>query len=166
VAGGGDSALQEALTLAEYVGKVHIFHDGGAFVGQQVYRQRVVDERKIEVHHRTEVREILGEDTVTGARIVDLASGAERTVELVGLFVYVGLAPNTGFLDGLVQLDDAGRIPTDIWMRTELPGLFAAGDVRRDSASQAITAAGDGATAAIAADRYLSARAGAGAEVR
>jgi thioredoxin reductase (NADPH) len=161
VAGGGDSALLEALTLAEHVGKVQIFHRGEAFAAQQTYRQRVADERKIEVCYRTEVREILGEAEVTGVRVHDLAAGTERTVELGGLFVYVGLAPNTGFLGNLLELDQDDRIPTDIWMRTTLNGVFAAGDVRRDSASQAITAAGDGATAAIAADRYLSARGGA-----
>jgi thioredoxin reductase (NADPH) len=160
VAGGGDSALMEALTLAEHVGRVLIFHRGEQLDAQQTYRQRVMDARKIEVCYGTEVREILGETEVTGVRVQERGSGAERTVELVGLFVYVGLEPSTAFLDGLLDLDAAGRIPTDIWMRTALPGLFAAGDVRSDSASQAITAAGDGATAAIAADRYLSARSG------
>lgn len=158
VAGGGDSALQEALTLAEHVGKVLIFHRGEQLEGQQTYRQRVLDERKIQVSYQAEIREVLGDGEVTGVRVQDLGSGDERTVELVGLFVYVGLAPSTGFLGGLLDLDEAGRIPTDIWMQTAVPGLFAAGDVRRDSASQAITAAGDGATAAIAADRYLRAR--------
>jgi thioredoxin reductase (NADPH) len=158
VAGGGDSALQEALTLAELVGKVIVFHRGDAFTGQRVYRQRVLDERKIEVCHTTELREILGEDEVTGVRVQELATSAERIVDIRCLFVHVGLAPNSGFLDGVLTLDQDSRIPTDVWMRTEQPGLFAAGDVRRDSASQAITAAGDGATAAIAADRYLSAR--------
>lgn len=162
VAGGGDSALQEALTLAEHVGRVLVFHRGAAFRAQQVYQQRVQDEPKIEVHWNTEVREVLGEAEVTGVRVCDLVSGEERTVELVGLFVYVGLAPNTAFLGDLLQLDETGHIPTDIWMQTALPGLFAAGDVRRDSASQAITAAGDGATAAIAADRYLRARGASG----
>jgi thioredoxin reductase (NADPH) len=161
VAGGGDSALQEALTLAEHAGRVLIFHRGEAFAAQQTYQQRVRDERKIEVCLNTEVREILGEQEVSGVTACDLASGAERTVELVGLFVYVGLVPNSGFLGGILALDEDGRIPTDVWMRTEQPGLFAAGDVRKDSASQAITAAGDGATAAIAADRYLTARNGA-----
>ena len=162
VAGGGDSGLQEALTLAEHVGKVVIFHRGETLDGQQTYQQRVADERKIEVCLRTEVREILGDAVVTGVRVHDLASDTERTIDLSGLFVYVGLAPNTGFLGDLLMLDPDGRIPTDIWMRTELPGLFAAGDIRRDSAAQAITAAGDGATAAIAADRYLRALGGTG----
>jgi thioredoxin reductase (NADPH) len=162
VAGGGDSALQEALTLAEHVGKVLIFHRGERFDAQQTYVQRVLDERKIEVCWQTEVREVLGESEVIGVTVQDLAAGAERTIDLVGLFVYVGLAPSSGFLGGLLDLDGAGHIPTDIWMQTAVPGLFAAGDVRQHSASQAITAAGDGATAAIAADRYLRARASGG----
>jgi thioredoxin reductase (NADPH) len=123
-----------------------------------VYVQRVQNERKIEVFPQTEVRAIIGEEEVSGISVRDLQTDTERTVDLSGLFVYVGLAPNTGFLGDLLQLDPDGRIPTDIWMQTSVPGLFAAGDVRRDSASQAITAAGDGATAAIAADRYLRSR--------
>lgn len=162
VAGGGDSALIEALTLAEHVGRVLIFHRGEQLDAQQTYVQRVLEERKIEVCWQTEVREVLGESEVTGVRVQDLGSGAERTEELVGLFVYVGLEPSSGFLSGLLELDEAGHVPTDIWMRTALPGLFAAGDVRQHSASQAVAAAGDGATAAIAADRYLRARASGG----
>lgn len=158
VVGGGDSALQEALTLAEYVQRVVIFNRDGQFRAQQTYQQRVQDERKIEVCHQTEVLEILGDDVLTGVRVREAGSGAERTLELVGLFVYIGLAPNTGFLPGQLDLSPGGHIPTDLWMQTALPGLFAAGDVRQDSASQAITAAGDGATAAIAAARYLAAR--------
>ena len=80
-------------------------------------------------------------------------------LELAGLFVYVGLAPNTACLRDLAVLAPDGRVPTDAWMRTPLPVIFAAGDVRTDSAAQAITAAGDGATAAIAAHRYLADRA-------
>src|SRR3954453_7630849 len=93
-AGGGDSALQEALTLAEYAGRVLVFHNGDHFEAQQTYQQRILEERKIEVCRRTEVREILGEGEVTGVRVQDLASGDERTLDLVGLFVYVGLEPS------------------------------------------------------------------------
>jgi thioredoxin reductase (NADPH) len=94
---------------------------------------------------------------VDGLRLRDLASDESSTVEVAGVFVHVGRVPNTESLDGLVALDEHGRVPTDPWMRTELPGLFAAGDVRADSAGQAISAAGDGSTAAIAAHRYLAA---------
>lgn len=77
-------------------------------------------------------------------------------MDLAGLFVYVGSQPHTGFIPSSLELDARGRIPTDIWMRTVMPGLFAAGDVRSDSAAQAISAAGDGATAAVAAHHYLT----------
>ena len=98
---------------------------------------------------------ILGGDVVAGARVRDVATGEMSALDAAGVFVYIGLESNTLFLRDTLRLDETGHIPTDIWMRTELPGVFAAGDVRADSASQAIAAAGDGATAAIAARRYL-----------
>jgi thioredoxin reductase (NADPH) len=99
----------------------------------------------------------LGAGKLSGVRVRDLATDQVAEVAVAGLFPWVGLEPNTAFLRGTLELDDTGHIPTDIWLRTELPGVFAAGDVRQDSASQAIVAAGDGATAAIAAHRYLQA---------
>jgi thioredoxin reductase (NADPH) len=155
VVGGGDSALQEAVTLTEHVGRVFLFHRDIAFRAQDVYVQRVLNERKIEVFPQTEVAALLGDDELTGVQVRDLTTSEARPVDVAALFVYVGLAPNSGFLSNLLRLDADGRVPTDIWMRTELPGVFAAGDVRKDSAAQAVAAAGDGATAAIAADRYL-----------
>jgi thioredoxin reductase (NADPH) len=158
VVGGGDSALQEALTLAGYASQVLLIHRGASFSGQQVLQQRVRDNAKIIIRLNTVVEEILGGDEVTGLRIRDLPTGGVAEVELAGAFIYVGLEPGTGFLQGVLPLDAEGRITTDVWMRTELPGVFAAGDLRADSARQAITSAGDGATAAIAAHRYLVAK--------
>jgi thioredoxin reductase (NADPH) len=158
VVGGSDWALQEALTLANYASEVVLFDPAEAFTAQHVYQQRVSESSAISVRRNTVVEEILGDDVVAGVRVRDGVTGEERRVELAGVFVYAGLEPNTGFLNGLLRLDESGRIPTDIWMRTELPGVFAAGDIRRDSAGQAITAAGDGATAAIAAHRYIHER--------
>ena len=88
-------------------------------------------------------------------RARELTSGKSADVELTGLFVYVGLQPNTAILRNLVDLSDSGRVPTDSWMKTARDGLYAVGDIRQDSAAQAITSAGDGATAAIAAYRYI-----------
>jgi thioredoxin reductase (NADPH) len=155
VVGGGDSALQEALTLANYAERVLLFHDGEKFSGQQTYRQRVLANTKIMPRYRTVIEEVLGEDVVIGVRARELASGKTADVELAGLFVYVGLQPNTAILRNLVDLSDSGRVPTDSWMKTARDGLYAVGDVRQDSVAQAITAAGDGATAAIAAYRYI-----------
>jgi thioredoxin reductase (NADPH) len=92
---------------------------------------------------------------VSGVRLRNAATGEIEIQETAAVFIYIGLEPNTAFLENTLRLDAEGRVPTDIWMRTELPGVFAAGDIRANSASQAIASAGDGATAAIAARRYL-----------
>ena len=155
VVGGGDSALQEALTLANFAESVLIFHREENFSGQQSYLQRVLNDSKIAPRYQTAVEEILGDDVVTAVRIRNLASEEISQIDLAGLFVYVGLQPNTEFLQSIVQLSDTGHVPTDGWMKTERNGLYAVGDIRQDSAAQAITSAGDGATAAIAAYRYI-----------
>ena len=155
VVGGGDSALQEALTLTNYADRVLLFHRAEAFSAQQTYVQRVLSNAKIAPRHRTFIEEVLGDETVAGVRVRDLASGVVSEVELAGMFIYVGLQPNTALLQNLVKLSDTGHVPTDNWMKTARDGLYAAGDIRQDSARQAITAAGDGATAAIAAYRFI-----------
>jgi thioredoxin reductase (NADPH) len=167
VIGGGDSALDEALALAEHASRVTIFHRGQQLAAQQALRDRVAAHGKIEVVLGTVVEEILGEktlgekilgtDTVAGVRLRDGKSGATRLREVKGVFIYVGLEPNTAFLRGVLALDGAGHVVTDIDMRTSLAGVFAAGDIRAHSVAQLAAAAGDGATAAIAAYRYLSA---------
>jgi len=153
VVGAGDSGLQEALTLAEYAGEVLVLHPSAESTAQEVYQKRVSEQSKIKVQGNSVIEEILGQNGVTGARV--RGNGGTQEIAAEAVFVYIGLQPNTGLLKGIADLDDAGRLRTDIWMRTSAKGLFAAGDVRADSASQAITAAGDGATAAMAADRYL-----------
>ena len=155
VVGGGSAALQEALTLAGHASRIIVFNKEATFTGQETYRRRVAEQPSIEAWHRTTVEEVLGDATVAGVRVRDLATGETSAVELAGLFVYAGLEPNTAFLHGRLPLADDGRIPTDGWMRTELPGVFVAGDARAGSAGHAITAAGDGATAAIAAHKCL-----------
>ena len=155
VVGGGDSALQEALTLANYAATVLIFTREESFDAQFSYVQRAMSESRIEARHRTVIEAILGDDVVSGVRAHDLQNNESFLVDLAGLFVYVGMKPNTAFLDDLVHLSDTGHVPTDGWMRTEREGLYAAGDIRQDSAAQAITCTGDGATAAIAAYRYI-----------
>ena len=155
VVGGGDSALDEALVLTEFASKVVVFHRGNELGAQQVLRDRVAANPKIEVRYNTTVDEVLGGGAVEGISITDVESGETSRVDLSGLFIYVGLDPNSSCLDGLLELDGGGHVPTDVWMRTPLPGLLAAGDVRQGSAAQLVTSAGDGATAAIAAQRYV-----------
>ena len=160
VVGGGDSALQEALTLTNYADKVLLFHQGDAFAAQQTYLQRVLQNEKITPRYQRVIEEVLGDEVVTGVRVRDLNSGETSQVELAGLFVYIGLQPNTTLLRDVVELSDSGHVPTDSWMKTTRDGLYAAGDIRQDSARQAVTSAGDGATAAVAAYRYIKGIAG------
>ncbi|MGH3243925.1 MAG: NAD(P)/FAD-dependent oxidoreductase [Spirillospora sp.] len=156
VVGGGDSALLEALELTNHVGKVLLLHRGESLDGQHTYASRVMEHASIEVRFSTVVEEVLGDTVVSGVRTKDTATGEATEEKVTGVFVYVGLRPRTEVLRELLPLDGEGRVPTDGAMRTVLPGLYAAGDIRTDSAAQAITAAGDGATAAVSAHRYLA----------
>jgi len=158
VVGGGDSALDEAMVLTGYASKVIIFHRRDRFSGQKVLQDRVLADSKIEVRWNTVVDAVLGEGQVEGVSITDVTSGGTSRVDLSGVFIFVGLEPNSPYLQSIVPLDGAGHVPTDIWMRTPLPGLLAAGDIRQSSAAQLASAAGDGATAAIAALRYIEGR--------
>ena len=155
VVGGGDSALQEALTLAAHVASVIVLHRGTTLTAQTAYVQRVREHPKIDIRFSTIVDEVLGNGGLTAVRTRDVSDGTHADLELAGLFVYVGLAPAAGWLNGLTDLDPSGRIATDSALRCRNQGLFAAGTVRAASAGRAAAAAGDGATAAIAAARYL-----------
>src|SRR5207248_1980666 len=104
----------------------------------------------------TEVVEILGGDTVSGVRL--RGDGSSRQLDLAGVFIFVGLEPNTAFVRDVVALDPVGHVIVDLSLQTSVPGVFAAGDIRQSSARQLVAAAGDGATAAVAAAEYLRGR--------
>lgn len=158
VIGGGDSALEEAMVLTEYASKVLIIVRGKQFRGVKAAQDLALSHPKIEVRYNTVVEEILGEDNVTALKLKDATTGKEHQESVSGVFTFVGLEPNTKFLSGVLPLDGAGHIPVSISMETEVPGIFAAGDLREHSARQLVTAAGDGATAALAAGRYIASR--------
>ncbi|MCH2675306.1 MAG: FAD-dependent oxidoreductase [Dehalococcoidia bacterium] len=158
VVGGGDSAVDEALTLAEYCERVLLIHRRDELKAQKSLVDRMTENRKIEVVWNTVIEEIVGADTVSGLRLRNTLTNMENVVELSGLFVYVGLEPNSGLVDSLLKTDNAGHIPTNVSMETEVPGVYAVGDLRQNSSSQLISAAGDGATAAVAAFKYISAK--------
>jgi thioredoxin reductase (NADPH) len=156
VLGGGDSGLQEALTLAAHASRVIILERGASLTGQAAYRDRVASDPKIEIRCNTMVDEILGADSVSAVRIRDMTDGTTSELATAGVFVYIGLRPNSALVHGRVRLDSAGAVCTDASMRTELTGVFAAGTVRSGSPGRAAASAGEGATAAVAIDRYLS----------
>ena len=157
VVGGGDSAADEAMTLTEYADRVLLFHRRDRLRAQQALQERLLGHPKVTIHWNTQVTEVLGEDSVSGVRLRD-ETGQESQVELNSLFIYVGLEPNSELVQGLVETDQAGHIPVNLSMATAEPGLFAVGDVRQQSSAQLVAAAGDGATAAIAAYQYLRGR--------
>jgi len=158
VAGGGDSAADEALTLTEYCERVLLIHRTDQLSAQQSLIDRVCENHKIEVVWNTVVEEVLGADTILGLRLRNVVTNMENSMELSGLFVYIGLEPNTSLVDGLLKTDNAGHIPANISMETEVPGVYAIGDLRQNSSSQLVSAAGDGATAAVAAFKYISSK--------
>jgi thioredoxin reductase (NADPH) len=155
VIGGGDAAIDEALVLAEFASQVVVVHRGPTITAQRALLDRAKDIETIEIVLSTKVVEIVGDGAVSGVRLQDLPSGGVREEPFSGVFVFVGLEPNTAFLGGLVALDTAGHITTDVMMQTSLDGVFAAGDIRAHSVALLAAAAGDGATAAVAAHRYL-----------
>lgn len=156
VVGGGDSAMEEALFLTRYASKVYVIHRRDDLRASKIMQERALNEPKIEFIWNTVVDEVLGDQKVDAIRMHDVKTGEERTLALDGFFVAIGQTPNNEFIDGLLKLDEGGHIPVNEWMETEAPGVFAAGDLRWRSARQVISAAGDGATAAIAADRYIT----------
>jgi thioredoxin reductase (NADPH) len=150
VVGGGDSALDEAAVLAAAVARVTLIHRGDAFRAQQIAQTRLADLSNVETRFNTSVQEIRGEKTVSAVR---LSTGED--LETAGVFVFVGLEPNTAFLQGVVDLDSAGHVKVDHQLQTNLAGVFAAGDIRQGSSRQLVSAAGDGASAAVFAAAYL-----------
>lgn len=155
VVGSGDSAMQESLHLASHASKVTMLHRGAALGGQASYRERVLADSRIEHRYGVVVSEILGDGAVTGVRTQPTAGGPGSELEAAGVFVYVGVEPNAEVVREFVECDDGGHIRTDAYLRTARRGLLAAGIVRAGASGQAVGAAGDGVTAAIAADRYL-----------
>jgi len=155
VIGGGDSALQEALTLADHVSKVFVLERSAALTAQAIYRDRIKANRKIEVRTQSTVSEIGGGDAVSHVRVKDAATGSESDLATAAVFPFVGLVANSELARGLLPLDASGRVIVDAAMRTSAPGVCAIGNVRQHASYRAAGAMGDAAAAAAALDRYL-----------
>jgi thioredoxin reductase (NADPH) len=155
VVGGGDSAMDEALYLTELAAKVTVVHRGDRLRATRVLQERAMAQPKIAWRWHTVVEGIEGSEQVERLRLTDVHTGETSLLPVAGVFIYVGLQPNTAFLQGLLPLDAGGHVPVNQRMETPLPGLYAAGDLRQHSARQVISSAGDGATAACFAVQYL-----------
>lgn len=156
VVGGGDSAVEEAILLTRFVSKVIIIHRRDQLRASNIAQERAFSSGKIEFLWDTVVEGITGDDRVSGIKVRNVKTNQTSNIDVAAVFIYVGQRPNTEYLKGIVPLDEGGRIITSERMETEVSGVFAAGDIRKHSARQVITAAGDGATAALSAEKYLS----------
>ena len=154
VVGGGNSALEESLYLSRLVDKLYLIHRRDTFRGQQCYQDKCSLNTKMTILRNTVVKEIVGEDEVRGVMLYDVERDEKRLLEVDGVFVFVGFEPVMNYVPGAVD-KDANGILTDTEMRTNVPGIFAAGDIRSKSCRQVATAVGDGATAANSAFSYL-----------
>lgn len=158
VIGGGNSALEESLYLARLVKKLYLIHRRDDFRGQKCFEDRCVVNPVIDILRSTVVCSISGESNVTGIEVRDVKSGECRSIPVDGVFVFVGFEPQGDFYPAGIERDGQGFLKTDGEMRTSIPGIFAAGDIRSKNCRQVATAVGDGACAAHAAYAYLSSR--------
>lgn len=156
VVGGGESAVEEGILLTRFASKVILIHRRNQLRASRLLQERAFTNKKMEFLWDTVVKEIMGDDKVKRLRVHNVKTGQRKTLEVSAVFIYVGQHPGTDYLRGLLSLDGEGYIATNEEMETEIPGIFAAGDIRKNSSRQVITAAGDGATAALSAERFLS----------
>ena len=159
VVGGGDAAVEEADFLTRYASKVYLIHRRDELRASRILQQRIFENPKIEIIWDTVVERIDGEPNggMHGLALRNTKTGETSTLAATGIFVFIGFRPNTGIIDGHFDHDEMGYIRTDTNMETSIRGLFAAGDLRAQLTRQVTTAAGDGTTAAIAVEKYLSA---------
>ncbi|WP_295581131.1 thioredoxin-disulfide reductase [uncultured Oscillibacter sp.] len=155
VAGGGNSAAGEALTLSRLCRQVYLLHRRDTLRAERQYLRRLEAAENVAFLWNARVEAILGESAVQGAAYTDLPTGERREVACDGVFVAIGRRPSTALLAGQVALDEWGYVLADETTRTEVPGVFAAGDLRAKPLRQIVTAASDGAVAAHMAERYL-----------
>jgi thioredoxin reductase (NADPH) len=154
--GGGDAAITEAHFLTRFASRVTVIHRRDQLRAGALLRERAAANPKIDFLWNSVVEAIIGDSEVNALQLRNVKTGVRSTLDVSGIFVSIGQHPNTEYLRGLLSLDENGQVITNDRMETQIPGIFAAGDIRHNSARQAITAAGDGATAAISAERYLS----------
>jgi thioredoxin reductase (NADPH) len=155
VVGGGDSAVQEAIFLTKFAGKVYIIHRRDKLRAEKLLQERAFSNPSIEIIWDSVVEKITGDTGVKAIHLKNVKTGETSVLDVQGVFIYIGYNPNTEFLAGLANLDEDNYLITDQSMATSAPGVFAAGDVRAKPLKQISTAVGDGATAAVSAEKYI-----------
>ncbi|MEE9616542.1 MAG: thioredoxin-disulfide reductase [Anaerolineae bacterium] len=156
VAGGGDSAIAEGIFLTRFASEVFVVHRRDQLRATQIYQERAFANSKMRFVWDSVVEEIVGAQTVTGVQVRNVKTGETSVIEADGIFVYIGMEPRTELFAGQIELNEAGYIITDRHQRTNVPGIFAAGDVQDPHYRQIVIAAGTGAIAAMEAERFLA----------
>jgi thioredoxin reductase (NADPH) len=156
VIGGGNAAVTEALELTKFASKIMLVHRRNELRATKILQEKLLANNKIQIVWDTVVEEISGDKFVNKIAVRNIKTDRKTVLEVAGVFVSVGSQPATGYLKGLLTLDAVGAIVTNDRLETSVPGIFAAGDIRSGSIRQTIGAAGDGATAAVNAGRYIS----------
>ena len=156
VVGGGDVALVEALHIAKFASKVFLIHRRDQLRAQKILQEKAFKNKKIEFIWNTVVKEIKGDNKVEGLILENVKDGRIHELKVEGCFIFIGMQPNSELVKDLVELDENGYIVTDKYCRTSVEGIFAVGDVRNGPFKQIAIAVGDGAIAALSAERYLS----------
>lgn len=155
VVGGGNTAIYEALHLTKFAARVIVIHRRSQLRATAATQEKAFAEPKIEFLWNTTVEAIEGQDFVQRLRLRQVVTGKKSILKVAGVFIATGLKPNTGYLGDILPLDELGHIITDERMQTKIAGVFAAGDIRHNSIRQAISSAGDGATAAFYAKKFI-----------
>ena len=155
VVGGGDTALEDAIFLTKFAKSVTIVHRKARLRAAKILQERALANKKIALRLNSVATEITGKDRVEALKIKDVDTGKEGAIRTDGVFILIGLTPNSDVVKGIVSMDEKGYIICDDEMRTSVDGIFACGDVRKKLLRQVVTAAGDGATAAFSAEHYV-----------
>jgi thioredoxin reductase (NADPH) len=155
VVGGGDTAIQEALYLTRFASEIYVIHRRDQLRATKVLQERAFKNEKIKFVWDSVVKEIKGEGTVDEVVVENVKTGKLDSLRVDGIFIAIGHIPNTDFVKDLVQLNEQGYVITDAYMATNVPGIFAAGDMRQKDLRQVVTAVSDGAIAAVEAGKYL-----------
>ena len=155
VVGGGDTAVEEALFLTRFARKITLVHRRDRLRATKLLHERILAHEKVEFVWSSQVIEVLGNEGVEAVKVKNGTTGEESRISCDGVFIFVGLIPNTNFLKGVIELDRSGYVVADENMKTSKEGIFACGDCRQKLLRQIVTACGDGATAAFSAQQYV-----------
>lgn len=158
VIGGGDRAIEEALFLAGYAKEVYLIHRRLEMRASKILEEKAAQNPKIKFVLESVIEEIIGENKAEAVKLKNVKTGASKIISCQGVFIFVGIEPNTAFLKEQLRLDEKGFIITDEDLKTSLEGVFACGDCRKKSLYQVVTACSEGATAADSAHKYLMSR--------